>query len=64
MKPIWDLVVFDEAQRFWNEDKMFSYFKLKTSESEFVINLFEEKDWSVLVVLIGNGQEKQGLVAR
>ncbi|PKQ46076.1 DNA/RNA helicase domain-containing protein [Confluentibacter flavum] len=56
-EPIWDLIVFDEAQRFWNQDKMEKYFGLKSSESRFVLELYEKKEWGVLVVLIGSGQE-------
>lgn len=55
--PFWNLVVFDEAQRFWNKDKMSKYFDVNDTESQFIIDLFEGKDWAVLVVLVGYGQE-------
>jgi len=56
-EPNYNVVVFDEAQRFWNSDKMHKYFNVKTSESQTVVNLFANKDWCVLIVLVGKGQE-------
>ncbi|MEJ1222782.1 DNA/RNA helicase domain-containing protein [Sediminicola sp. 1XM1-17] len=55
--PFWNLVVFDEAQRFWSRGKMYKYFGSQKSESELVLDLYESREWCVLVVLIGDGQE-------
>jgi hypothetical protein len=56
-EPNFNLVVFDEAQRFWNPDKMKKYFDVDKSESQLIVDLYSKKDWSVLVMLIGRGQE-------
>ncbi|NEW79026.1 MAG: DUF2075 domain-containing protein [Gelidibacter sp.] len=55
--PYWDTIIFDEAQRFWNYSKMKEYFSVEKSEHEFVIDLFSKKDWCLLIVLIGEGQD-------
>ncbi|MCH4551982.1 DNA/RNA helicase domain-containing protein [Aestuariibaculum lutulentum] len=55
--PNWNVAVFDEAQRLWRKNKMRYYFGLEKAESELLVNKFISKEWCVLVVLIGNGQE-------
>ncbi len=59
------IVIFDEAQRSWNHDKIKSFMKTKKgitdfkySEPEFLISTMDRhKDWAVVVCLIGGGQE-------
>ncbi|MBP1950058.1 DNA/RNA helicase domain-containing protein [Virgibacillus litoralis] len=48
------IVVFDEAQRAWDSEKMNKPF----SEPELIIEMAKkQKEWSVVVALIGQGQE-------
>lgn len=56
-KPNWDVVIFDEAQRFFSDYKMRSYFNEDRSEQEVVLDFFSEKEWCLVIVLIGVGQE-------
>ena len=59
------VVIFDEAQRSWNEKQLSDFMKRKKgvpnfnmSEPEFLIEYMNRhKDWSVIVCLIGGGQE-------
>jgi len=63
--PIEKVVVFDEAQRAWNNDKTTAFMKIKKgisdfdmSEPEFLISVMDRhSDWSVIICLIGGGQE-------
>lgn len=55
--PDWSVVVFDEAQRFWNDDKMRSYFGEDKSEAEAILELYCQKEYCLILVLIGDGQE-------
>ena len=63
--PIEKVVVFDEAQRAWNQQQTSSFMQIKRgvdnfaqSEPEFLISVMDRhKDWCVLVCLIGGGQE-------
>ena len=63
--PIEKVVVFDEAQRAWNNDKTTSFMKIKKgiadfdmSEPEFLIGVMDRhQDWAVIICLIGGGQE-------
>ena len=63
--PIEKVVVFDEAQRAWNNDKTTSFMKIKKgianfdmSEPEFLISVMDRhSDWAVIICLIGGGQE-------
>ena len=63
--PIEKVVVFDEAQRAWNNDKTTSFMKIKKgiadfdmSEPEFLISVMDRhQDWAVIICLIGGGQE-------
>jgi hypothetical protein len=55
--PYWNAIIFDEAQRFWEYGKMKKYFSIEKSEHELVIELFSKKDWCLLIILIGKGQD-------
>jgi hypothetical protein len=53
------VVVFDEAQRAWTEDRMVAKLQRHDlgSESEEVLRRMEDQEWSVVFCLIGTGQE-------
>lgn len=59
------IVIFDEAQRSWNQDMIQKFMKTKKgilnfnhSEPEFLISTMDRhEDWAVIVCLIGGGQE-------
>ena len=63
--PIEKIVVFDEAQRAWNNQQTSSFMKRKRgvpefdmSEPEFLISIMDRhQDWAVIVCLVGGGQE-------
>jgi len=63
--PVEHLVVFDEAQRAWNMDKITKFMREKhgvaefgQSEPEFLIDVMDRHaDWCVVVCLVGGGQE-------
>jgi DUF2075 family protein len=63
--PIEKVVIFDEAQRAWNNKKTTSFMKIKKgivnfdmSEPEFLISVMDRhSDWAVIICLIGGGQE-------
>ncbi len=55
--PSWNVVVFDEAQRFWSFKKMKEYFNVKKTEHNVILDLFSKKDWCLLIILIGEGQD-------
>jgi len=63
--PIEKVVVFDEAQRAWDANKISKFMKDKhgiqdfgTSEPEFLISVMNRhSDWCAIVCLIGGGQE-------
>ena len=63
--PIERVVVFDEAQRAWNRDKASDFMRRKRnqpdfdqSEPEFLIGVMARHEgWSVIVCLVGGGQE-------
>ncbi|SHJ11075.1 Uncharacterized conserved protein [Mesonia phycicola] len=65
IEPTEKVVVFDEAQRAWNEKQVSSFMKrkkgienFKMSEPEFLIDVMNRhKDWCVIICLIGGGQE-------
>ncbi len=64
-KPIERVVVFDEAQRAWNQKQVQAFMRRKRgienfsmSEPEFLIEVMDRhSDWCVIVCLIGGGQE-------
>jgi hypothetical protein len=63
--PIEHVVIFDEAQRAWNLQQTAAFMQRKKnrpgfdmSEPEFLISCMNRhKDWSVVVCLVGGGQE-------
>lgn len=65
MPPVEHVALFDEAQRAWNKTQTISFMKQKKnqpnfnqSEPEFLISCMDRhRDWSVVVCLIGGGQE-------
>lgn len=55
------VVVFDEAQRAWDAQKMLAEGRGERSEPDLLIQVGERlPDWAVLVGLIGDGQEIHG----
>lgn len=65
LAPIEKVVIFDEAQRAWDKTNLTNFMKRKKgvfdfdmSEPEFLINIMNRhSDWSVIICLIGGGQE-------
>ena len=55
--PRESLVVFDEAQRAWDRDQSMRKFKRAASEPELMLSIMSRRRPSVLVGLVGNGQE-------
>ena len=56
--PLENVVVFDEAQRAWDVEKMRRAHKVSSSEPELVLDVLERcRDWCVLIALVGGGQE-------
>ncbi len=63
--PVEKVVIFDEAQRAWNEKKASQFMRQKRdqadfneSEPEFLISVMDRhQDWCVIIALIGGGQE-------
>lgn len=63
--PIEHVVLFDEAQRAWNLEKTSTFMRQKKkkpdfnmSEPEFLISCLDRhQDWTVIVCLVGGGQE-------
>lgn len=52
------VVIFDEAQRAWNADQSKRKFDRDYSEPEMMFQIMQRhNDWSVIVALIGGGQE-------
>jgi hypothetical protein len=51
-------IIFDEAQRAWNRAQHMKKFKRDYSEPEMLLRIMERhEDWSVVVALVGGGQE-------
>ncbi|MDA8638034.1 DUF2075 domain-containing protein, partial [Rhodospirillales bacterium] len=62
--PAEKVVIFDEAQRAWDDEQATKFMRKRgftdfnTSEPEFLISVMDRhEDWSVIVCLIGGGQE-------
>jgi len=52
------VVVFDEAQRAWNMEKMLKVHQISLSEPALVLDVMERcREWCVLIALVGGGQE-------
>lgn len=54
-----NVIVFDEGQRIWTEEKMRTKKSDATvgSEAEEILSYLESKEWALVVVLLGEGQE-------
>ena len=58
LEPTEHVLVFDEAQRAWDANQMLAKHKEATSEPEMLLRIAERiPNWSVVVGLIGEGQE-------
>lgn len=65
LPPVDRIVIFDEAQRAWNQRKASTWMKLRKnvsdfgqSESAFLISYLQRhQGWAVIVCLVGGGQE-------
>lgn len=56
--PVDRVVIFDEAQRAWNAEHSNRKFKRDCSEPEMMLGIMDRHpDWSVIVALVGGGQE-------
>jgi len=52
------IVIFDEAQRAWNKEHSMRKFQRPHSEAEMMLEIMSRQpDWSVIVALVGGGQE-------
>lgn len=52
------IVIFDEAQRAWNAEQSNKKFQRPFSEAEMMFEIMDRHpDWSVIVALVGGGQE-------
>src|SRR6185295_7240217 len=54
------VAVFDEGQRVWDSERMGNKHKIETdppSEPTVILERLKKKDWAVVVVLVGEGQE-------
>lgn len=52
-----NLIVFDEAQRMWSEERMQAKYRGNFSENQQIIHIAGQTPWGVLVALVGEGQE-------
>lgn len=65
LPPVEKVVIFDEAQRAWNQQKASEFMQKKRnqaefnqSEPEFLISVMDRHEsWCVIIALIGGGQE-------
>src|SRR5262249_18513101 len=56
--PVDRVIVFDEAQRAWNAEQSMRKFNRPLSEPEILLGIMDRHtDWSVMVALVGVGQE-------
>ncbi len=56
--PVEHVIIFDEAQRAWDERKSLTKFGRNASEPEMMLRIMDRHtDWAVLVGLVGSGQE-------
>ncbi len=52
------VVIFDEAQRAWNQEHSYRKFKREHSEPKMFLNIMERHpDWALIIALVGGGQE-------
>lgn len=60
-----NVLIFDEAQRVWDETQLEKWLTKKgadkkyhgLSEADLLLNVFKEKEWGVIVALVGLGQD-------
>lgn len=52
-----NLIVFDEAQRMWSEERMRAKNRGGFSENQQIVHIAGQTPWGVLVALVGEGQE-------
>lgn len=54
-----NVVVFDEGQRIWDEERIAARYGLKAkTEADMMVEMLEENNqWSLLIILVGEGQE-------
>ncbi len=60
-----NVLIFDEAQRVWNKEKLEEWLTKKhgdnlyfgLSEADLLLNTLNEKEWGVIVALVGLGQD-------
>jgi hypothetical protein len=56
--PVQHVIVFDEAQRAWDREQNERRYKRECSEPEMLLDIMDRHaDWSVIVALVGGGQE-------
>ena len=56
--PYNHVIIFDEAQRAWDQAQNLSVFKRNYSEPEMLLRIMERHpDWAVVIALVGGGQE-------
>jgi len=56
--PVDKVVVFDEAQRAWNQAQSARKFHREFSEPEMMLRIMDRhEDWGVIIALVGGGQE-------
>lgn len=56
--PNEQIIVFDEAQRAWDQDQMCRKHRVNFSEPEIIIRIADRlPDWAMLLGLVGEGQE-------
>ncbi|RFZ93001.1 DUF2075 domain-containing protein [Mucilaginibacter conchicola] len=52
------IVIFDEAQRAWNQEHSMRKFQRPHSEADMIFEIMSRhEDWAVIVALVGGGQE-------
>jgi len=52
------VIIFDEAQRAWNQAQNLAKFKREYSEPEMLLRIMQRhKDWACVIALVGGGQE-------
>lgn len=63
-EPPENVIIFDEAQRCWNKEKLSSWTerkmgkKISMSEPQYFIDVMDRrKDWAVIICLVGLGQD-------
>jgi Uncharacterized conserved protein (DUF2075) len=57
-KPVQKVIVFDEAQRAWDEEENARSGRLRVSEPRMMMEVMDRHtDWAVIIALIGSGQE-------